>query len=197
MGDCTDAAGREMSFALGRPDTLGMDDYHNRRLPPLEGEIAIIPSMVQLGGIMREVSVRVYHSTCQLRDKLDLALGIEKEIDEWVLNLPEPIRPKPSSGNLTSLRDPKWARRQRLVLQIRKCYDINFSFGQNHADSPSPGFHNVKMLLFRPFVTGSALHLRDMHDLLDSAAAKCISSAQETIRIVYETYQVHTFFQSW
>lgn len=111
-----------MSFALGRPDTLGMDEYHNRRLPPADNEGAIIPCMISLANLIRKVSIGVYQSTTGYRAKLDLALRIDCEIDGWISSLPEVIRPE-TSKRFASLKDPKWARRQRLVLHIRKSPD--------------------------------------------------------------------------
>lgn len=114
---------REMSFSVGRPDTLGMDEYHNRSLPERDdSEHAIIPWMVDFAQIIRKVSVQIYHSRFSLQDKLHLALQIETDMDKWVAKLPPRIKPdlqgQPASSG--DLRDPKWARRQRLVLGIRK-----------------------------------------------------------------------------
>lgn len=109
-----------MSFALGRSDTLGMDEYHNRRLVGMDNERAIIPAMIKLAKLVRKVSINVYQLRSHIRDKLDIALAIDKEIDEWVLSLPARIQPNSAAGGgFASLRDPKWARRQRMVLHIR------------------------------------------------------------------------------
>ncbi|KAL4800233.1 hypothetical protein BDV19DRAFT_375898 [Aspergillus venezuelensis] len=134
----------EMSFSLGRPDTLGLDDYHNRPLPPRDtSQHAIIPWMVDFARITRKVSVQIYHRRLSLQEKLNVALAIEAELDAWMAGLPGWIRPgfisdKIAGGNggnggeRNDLKDPKWARRQRLVLGIR--------------------YYNVKTLLFRPFL---------------------------------------------
>ncbi|KAL2868176.1 uncharacterized protein BJX67DRAFT_387510 [Aspergillus lucknowensis] len=134
----------EMSFSLGRPDTLGMDEYHNRPLPARDNtQYAIIPWMVDFAQITRKVSVQIYHRRTSLAEKLDVARAIEAELDGWVARLPGWIRPdvvvagdreeeSRCGGGRNALRDPKWARRQRVVLGIR--------------------YYNVKMLLFRPFL---------------------------------------------
>jgi len=110
-----------MSFALGRPDTLGMDEYHNRRFPEASPETAIISCMTGLGKITRKVTLEVYHSKATARQKYSIALEIERDLDAWLTSLPTMIRPEtPAGSKFASLRDPKWARRQRLVLQIRK-----------------------------------------------------------------------------
>lgn len=122
-----------MSFSLGRPDTLGLDDYHNRPLPPRNSsQYAIIPWMVDFARITRKVSVQIYHRRLTLTEKLAAALTIEAELDAWVAQLPGWIRPGfigtdggTSAGagfGRNDLKDPKWARRQRLVLGIRMFY---------------------------------------------------------------------------
>lgn len=53
----------EMSFSLGRSDTLGMDACHNRRLPKVDNsETAIIPLMVDFAQIIRRVSSVIHHT---------------------------------------------------------------------------------------------------------------------------------------
>lgn len=113
----------ELSFALGRPDSLGMDDYHNRPLPPMDAsDVDIIPGMIGLARIMRAISVKVYLHRLSLAQKLQGAMNIEMEMDAWVARLPEAIRPQFTSdvGQHSRLGDPPWAYYQRLVLQISK-----------------------------------------------------------------------------
>lgn len=114
----------ELSFALGRPDTLGIDDFHNRPMPAVDdSEIAIITSMVDLARIMRTISVSIYLPRLSLAAKLARASGIEASMDTWVDRLPKMIQPTltPDVHNAGgSLRDPAWARLQRLVLQLRR-----------------------------------------------------------------------------
>ena len=112
----------EMSFSLGRPDTLGMDAYHNRRLPEIDdSEYAIIPLMVDFAQIIRRVSVIIYHTRSTWQEKMMQASQIERELEAWVTRLPEKIKPfSPGERLGGSLKEPKWCRRQRLVLNIRK-----------------------------------------------------------------------------
>lgn len=100
-----------MSFLLGRPDTLGQDQYHNRAMPPIDdSEYAIISSMVQFGRIMQKVSIGIYHSQLPILETIGLACQIERELDTWLDGLPQ-------RRNI-SLRDPDWRRKQRLVLEL-------------------------------------------------------------------------------
>ncbi|KAL5047645.1 hypothetical protein BDW71DRAFT_40329 [Aspergillus fruticulosus] len=251
----------EMSFSLGRPDTLGLDDYHNRPLPPRDNtQYAIIPWMVDFARITRKVSVQIYHRRLTLEEKLSTALTIENELDCWIRNLPEWIRPgfiklesraESGNGNMAvdrgeggegvagasedetktrirmggagrnDLKDPKWARRQRLVLGIR--------------------YYNVKTLLFRPFLrhatskstsrprsrsrskpangsgtrsdtataaatTATSMNRNsnadtpnenDTETLLSATISKCLDAAQNTISVIHDIYRVHTFFRCW
>jgi hypothetical protein len=115
----------EMSFSIGRPDTLGMDEYHNRSLPDRDdSQFAIIPWMVDCARLIRRVSIEIYHLKVRLNEKVQSALDIESQLDLWLDGLPANIRPYLTDErvHLAALRDPKWARRQRLVLGIRKFY---------------------------------------------------------------------------
>ncbi|QPC78034.1 hypothetical protein HYE68_008786 [Fusarium pseudograminearum] len=161
----------EMSFLLGRPDTLGQDQYHNRAMPPIDdSEYAIISSMVQFGRIMRKVSIGIYHSQLPILETIGLACQIERELDTWLDGLPQ-------RRNI-SLRDPDWRRKQRLILELK--------------------YYNVVMLLFRPFLTRCTPEPDEQpSDALSGAVDKCVSSAQRTIEIIYETYKVHTYFRTW
>ncbi|KAE8354811.1 fungal-specific transcription factor domain-containing protein [Aspergillus coremiiformis] len=170
----------EMSFSVGRPDTLGMNEYHNRALPERDdSEYAIIPWMVDFAHIIRKVSVQIYHSRITLQDKLQVALQIETELDRWMLRLPARIKPdvlrERACGG--ALRDPKWARRQRLVLGIR--------------------YYNIKMLLFRPFLSHFTRKLRHPPIELEQTIKKCLDAAMKTIEVIYDIYRVHTFFRCW
>ncbi|CEL04717.1 hypothetical protein ASPCAL05842 [Aspergillus calidoustus] len=227
----------EMSFSLGRPDTLGMDEYHNRPLPPRDNtQYAIIPWMVDFAQIIRKVSVQIYHRRMPLVEKLHVALAIEAELDGWMASLPGWIRPEfvdggtgesgeaganDGAGGRNALRDPKWARRQRIVLGLR--------------------YYNVKMLLFRPFLNhytsrsqskGQARHqshgrrssVQDQghaHPALSSTGnhpdeftstspststsdvlitqviRKCLDAAERTIAVMHDIYRLHTFFRCW
>ncbi|KAL4951404.1 hypothetical protein BDW69DRAFT_196467 [Aspergillus filifer] len=190
----------EMSFSLGRPDTLGLDDYHNRPLPPRDtSQHAIIPWMVDFARITRKVSVQIYHRRLSLQEKLNAALAIEAELDAWMAGLPGWIRPwfisdaiaGGNGGDRNDLKDPKWARRQRLVLGIR--------------------YYNVKTLLFRPFLrhctaleartrAGDRATLekeREISSNLAQTITKCLDAARNTISVIHDIYRVHTFFRCW
>ncbi|KAJ5647919.1 hypothetical protein N7490_004291 [Penicillium lividum] len=170
----------EMSFSVGRPDTLGMDEYHNRAIPPRDdSEYAIIPWMIDFAQIVRKVSVQIYHSRITLQEKLQLALQIEMEMDRWLARLPEKLRPDIGANRSprSALRDPKWARRQRLVLGIR--------------------YYNVKMLLFRPFLSHFTRKLRHPPSELEETIAKCLDAAMKTIEVIHDIYRVHEFFRCW
>lgn len=101
----------EMSFLLGRPDTLGQDEYHNRAMPPVDdSEYAIISAMVHFGRIIRKVSIGIYHSKLPTPETIGFACEIEGEMDSWMESLPQ--------RRGASLRDPDWRRKQRLVLEL-------------------------------------------------------------------------------
>lgn len=180
----------ELSFALGRPDTLGLDEYHDRPLPPVDdSEFAIIPLMVDFARIVRRIAIGIYHSRVSWQQKLLRAQGLEGELDGWIAGLPERIRPaSPSSlsssssfstGALAALRQPKWCRQQKIVTEIR--------------------YHNVRMLLFRPFLsmlTRNNSGTPTPHGVAE-AVDKCIASAKRTIEVVHEAMIANSFFRTW
>jgi hypothetical protein len=120
----SDLDDRELAFSLGRPDSLGVDDYHNRQLPEIHSsEFAIIHCMVPFSHILRKVSVQIYLSQAPWQEKIQQAGQIQDELDAWVESLPSTIKPDTTIEGCLSqlaLREPKWSRRQRLILRLRK-----------------------------------------------------------------------------
>jgi hypothetical protein len=139
----------EMSFAMGRPDTLGADLYHNRRFPSIRSEeaessatsddtdpphCAIIKSMVDLSKITRRICLGIYLPETITPRTVALAYQLEQDLDSWLEGLPQLIRPKESISaplSLKSVRDPQWAKRQRLVLSIRRFTLLTLSKDSN------------------------------------------------------------------
>ena len=170
----------ETSFALGRPDGLGSDAYHNQPMPSLHGgETAIITVMVDFSRIVKEVSETIYLSDLHWADKTERASRIETKMHGWLQNLPDAVRPS-ISGSSTLPRiakDPTWAKRQRLVLELR--------------------FYNVKMVLFRPFLAAALRSKQSRSQHIEEAVTKCVAAAQSTIELMHEMYRSHTFFRTW
>ncbi len=170
----------ETSFALGRPDGLGSDAYHNQPMPSLnEGETAIITLMVYFSRIAKEVSESIYLSDVSWDDKTKRANQIETKMHSWLQNLPEAIRFSLSDvhGRSRIAKDPLWAKRQRIVLELR--------------------FYNVKMVLFRPFLAAALKSKRVLSPQLEEAVGKCLAAAKSTIELMHEMYRSHTFFRTW
>ena len=55
--------------------------------------MAIIPIMIPFARISRKISTTIYLSPRPVVEKLSLAFDIEIELDSWLQNLPEKIRP--------------------------------------------------------------------------------------------------------
>lgn len=190
----------EMSFAMGRPDTLGVDLYHNRRYPLIGGDsvgtqddldmlepahCAIIQIMVDFSRITRTVCLGLYLSESPMNRNLTLARQIEVDLDHWLDELPPSIRPTRtflSSRSLKYVKDAQYMKKQRLVLSIR--------------------YHNVRMLLFASFLTRERTSIDQVTpemvpEIYKENIQKCLGSAKETIEIIYETYRHHDFFRTW
>jgi len=134
-------ADREISFAMGRPDTLGADPYHNRCFPLIRGDGAehsphpeptgtldppycvIIKEMVDFSRITRKICLGIYLQDNTLTRTVELAFHIEQDLEHWIGSLPKAIRPQtgPSTQpeTLKSVKEPQWVKRQKLVLMIR------------------------------------------------------------------------------
>ncbi|KAH6638674.1 fungal-specific transcription factor domain-containing protein [Truncatella angustata] len=184
----------EMSFAMGRPDTLGSDLYHNRSFPLIGNEnsgssshdrfeppqCAIIKSMVDLSRITRSICFDIYLPETITPRTIAVAYRLEQDLDKWVESLPMAIRPKQSMGepvSLKSVRDPQWAKRQRLVLGIR--------------------YHNLRILTFGSLLLTSSSNERSTLPGIREGIQKCLDSAKQTIDTIYVTYQHHDFFRTW
>ena len=127
-----------MSFAIGRPDTLGSDLFHNRSFPHVaeNGDdqlgqshlepphCAIIKSMVDFSRITKAVCLGLYLSQNTVMRTVSLALEMEADLLSWKANLPESIRPDdswpPDTGSLRRAKEEQWTNRQRLVLSLRE-----------------------------------------------------------------------------
>ena len=170
----------ETSFALGRPDSLGTDDYHNRNVPALDGsETDIIAVMIPFARIVRRVSIFIYRSGSSVRDQTSKAFQLQVELDEWLAGLPEKLRPrqKDTVNSMELMKDPEWARRQRVVLELRHW--------------------NVNMILFRPFLICAIRNTRQGTPALDSAVSRCVQAARRSIELMHETFCKHTYFRTW
>lgn len=124
------------SFALGRPDTLGDDRYHNRCYPssspavggtPATGpgetsapDLAIIPAMVEFSRIIKKLCLDIYMATVPSGEKLRLAQCIEVELDNWMNKRSVDVRPSGGLMPLKSIKGWKYVMKQQLVLKIRK-----------------------------------------------------------------------------
>lgn len=121
---------------MGRPSSLGIDEYHNRdlpftdisELPTSDTELldpphcAIIRHMVDFSRIIRHVCVKIYLTQNSTPVTVELAHQFDQALDDWLANLPEAIRPRQSpdqTSMLTSSKEAIWMKRQKLVLNIR------------------------------------------------------------------------------
>lgn len=172
----------EMSFALGRQDTTGVDGYHNRDIPAIDdSEYAIIPCMLPLVRIMREISVGIYLTKSSMLHKVGTARRLEHEMDSWLANLPLRIRPTMERDGLISksLNLENWSKLQTLILKIR--------------------YLNVKMILLRPFLVHAAklAQSQSLVPTLVSAVNRCAMAASDTIDIIYSMFDTYDFFRTW
>ncbi|KAF6831652.1 C6 transcription factor [Colletotrichum musicola] len=186
----------EMSFSMGRPDTLGADLYHNRQFPAI-GDMdtesassggsdlvdppscAIIKSMVDYSKVIRRICLDIYLPETTVPRTVTLAHQIDRDLQAWTESLPEPIRPTSSAQppSLKSAREAQWTKRQRLVLTMR--------------------YLNLRILLFGSILLTSTSEERASIPGSHEGIQACLESAKQTIEIIYQTYQHHDFFRTW
>lgn len=170
----------ELSFALGRPDSLGPDQYHNRILPQKDKtETAIIPALVYLARIIRRVCTHIYLSEGPLDTKVNEALKIEEDMDVWVSQLPVWLSTIIDSSQMPNkiVKEPQWSKLQRLVLGIR--------------------YYNVKMILLRPFLAREGVTTQHLPPVLSSIIHRCVDAGRITITLMHDIYVNQPFFRTW
>lgn len=101
--------------------------------------------------------------------KSSVAIELDGLLDDWKSRLPEWL-----DFSSVSFREPEWAAKQKLVLNLR--------------------YLNARILLHRPFLTPSASRggvQTQRHVSL------CLEAARETIRLLYDSYANKHYFRTW
>ncbi|PNP86433.1 hypothetical protein FNYG_00135 [Fusarium nygamai] len=179
----------EISFSLGRPDSLGHDGYHTRPFPRIRNntdessrleppEVGIIEYLVRLARLTREISTRLYCPLTGTWPKTQAIREIDVKLDGWLQSIPLALRPtknSASAGSLELTRQPAYIRKQRLVLGTK--------------------YHNVRMLLHASRIDLSSV--QNPSTDFTGSLRECVQSARLTIELVYENYCHHEFFRTW
>ncbi|KAI5274823.1 hypothetical protein E4T47_02153, partial [Aureobasidium subglaciale] len=161
---CASLAGLEYSNAYIGNTSTGAQDLESH-------SISMINVMVDFAVVLRRISKEIYH--CQrdttISEKSSSALHLDMLLDEWKRNLP-PWH----NFDAVSFREPEWAAKQKLVLQLR--------------------YLNARVILHRPFMSDTAAHdlpTRDKHIGL------CLEAARNTIQVLYDSYANKHYFRTW
>lgn len=178
---------------MGRPSSLGSDEYHNRDFPYTEiselpnanvelldpPHCTIIKSMVDFSRITRHVCIKVYLTQNSLARTVELAQQLDQVLNEWLASLPENTRPSHTINQsiVSSSKEAIWMKRQKLVLHIR--------------------YLNLRILLFGSILLTSTHAERSTIPGSYDGIQRCLDSAKATIELIYETYKHHEFFRTW
>lgn len=124
----------ELSFSLGRPDSVGPDGFHSRPFPRIEQvhshngidaalleptEVQVIEFLARLSRIAREISFKLYNSTAGTPRKVQYVREIDAALNKWLRDIPLSIRPCNDgvSSGLSALKKQRpYIRKQSLVL---------------------------------------------------------------------------------
>lgn len=112
----------ELSFALGRPDTLGDDIYHNRVIQPVGNtEASIISLMLPLSRIMRKVAPYLYLNQLDIAEQLRTTAVLECELQNWLEEIPSRFQPLLDrwTESDSCVYGAPWIRMQKFALAFR------------------------------------------------------------------------------
>ncbi|KAF5657699.1 hypothetical protein FHETE_10304 [Fusarium heterosporum] len=175
----------DMSCSAGRRDSLGKPrnyqiDYphtNDQNGPALNeadsesGRVTMINEMVHFTAILRRISKGLYYDSkgLTLLQKSTVAKGLDAQLEDWKARLPSHV-----AFNLVSFREPEWAAKQKLVLQLR--------------------YLNARILIHRPFLGGA---VRRVDEDMSTHAEACLGAARDTVRVMYDAYTNRHYFRSW
>jgi hypothetical protein len=133
--------------------------------------ISMINVMVDFAVILRRISKDIYHCHKEVdaSQKSTAALSIDALLDQWKRRLP-PWH----NFDVIDFREPEWAAKQKLVLQLR--------------------YLNARVILHRPFLSDSTTSIvleRQKHIDL------CLDAARKTIQVLYDAYANKHYFRTW
>ena len=170
----------EMSFARGRPDSLGLDVYHDQAMPPLDdSEHSILNTMVDFARIIRRVSIFAYASSQMVGERLDEAEEIDNDIDAWAEALPRIVSPLIADEEQAprTSKSPAWLMTQRHALKLR--------------------YLNVKIVLYRHLVVYAAAKCDSTTPRFHGAVEKSVAAARNTIQSIYQRHCNTPYLRTW
>ncbi|KIW42799.1 hypothetical protein, variant [Exophiala oligosperma] len=181
----------QTSFALGRPDSLGPDEYHTQDLPTKASDMTrsipdnldIVPCMVELSRIMRKVALALYTVPCEMGEKFRRAQTLDATLCSWLEQIPSYLRIDQDVFPSQSLKPHAFTnctKKQSVVLQLR--------------------YLNLHMMIHAAFMTqedGDADTSSGFATSVRQCQRKCLDAAESTIDLIYKTFLGDSFFQTW
>jgi len=176
-----------ISIISGIMTHFGPQNQDPKPLECEEQDVAMINEMVKFAAILRQVSKEIYHDSkgLSLLEKSAKALELDSSLESWRRDLPEWL-----NLDTVSFREPEWASKQKLVLQLSMC-QVDFL---ESVSADSKGYLNAQILLHRPFLASVALQNREQ---LEANIERCLEAARKTIHLFYESYTHKPYFRTW
>ncbi|KAL4808583.1 fungal-specific transcription factor domain-containing protein [Aspergillus unguis] len=173
-----------ISFALGRPDSLGLDEYHTQLIPGTEDisnpdVLHIISCNVNHARIMRKVGLLLYTRPCSVNEKLQRASELDADLSRWLEKLPFQLNRRMSqkTSSLKPQQQAGYVDKQFIVSMIR--------------------YYNLRMIIHAKFLTISEPIDPGLESFVTSCQNICIDSAGQAIDLIHEIYRTENFFQTW
>jgi hypothetical protein len=204
---------RQTSFALGRPDSLGPDEYHTQSMPGalrLDSNsnncfsanrlLQITPFMVEISKIMRKVGLKLYTAPCTIQERLCRAKTLDGDLESWLRSLPAHLhiadRSFPAEPSLKPRHSPSYALKQSVVLKLRED-QCEFRRGLALADFKA-GYYNLRMVIHGSvFMTLSEPIDSNTDTSIRDSRQRCIESACQAIDLIYNVFRTDNYFQTW
>ncbi|KAH0284632.1 hypothetical protein KCU62_g8157, partial [Aureobasidium sp. EXF-3399] len=167
-----DSLGKPRKYSIPLPQIKSLSPNSGSNTAYLEGSnIFMINVMVDFAVILRRISKDIYHCHKEVSasQKSTAAFFIDTLLDQWKLGLPAW-----HNFDVVDFREPEWAAKQKLVLQLR--------------------YLNARVILHRPFLsepaTSTVLERQKHIDL-------CLEAARKTIQVLYDAYANKHYFRTW
>ncbi|KAK6003286.1 hypothetical protein QM012_001131 [Aureobasidium pullulans] len=167
-----DSLGKPRKYPIPLPQIKSLSPEPSSDVVYFEGaNVSMINVMVDFAVVLRRISKDIYHCQKEVTasQKSTAAFAIDALLDQWKRNLAAW-----HNFDVVDFREPEWAAKQKLVLQLR--------------------YLNARVILHRPFlsdVTASDLLERQKHIDL------CLAAARKTIQVLYDAYANKHYFRTW
>ena len=150
-------------------------------------------AMTELAQILRRISEGIYHphAASDKEKKILTAMHLDADLDQLQNDVVLAF-----NLNDISLTESETTTKRKVILKLRKSNLISSlhpDWSAHHFSDT--GFYRARILLHRQTLLAAAACRGTPH--YDQSARICIEAAEQTIRLLYDTYLHRPYFRSW